>query len=152
MRRFLQLGATIALTAALGGVLSGAPAAAAGRYAERHEMFERTNGSRDAFDRADVAINKHISRLVKRHSSWMARTGNFEHTSHPAAAYLKGVSWRCWGENIAVSGGSMHDVEKAFMHSPDHRANILNPCFTHVAIGVVRDADGTAWVTVFFYG
>jgi uncharacterized protein YkwD len=115
-------------------------------------MFVRTNGSRDTFGRADVAINRHMSRLVRQHSAWMSRTGKFQHTSDPASAYLKGVTWHCWGENIAVSGGSIRDVEKAFMHSPDHRANILNPCFDHVAIGVVRDGDGVAWVTVFFYG
>ena len=152
MRRFLQLGATVALTAALGGLLPAPAAVAASRHAERHEMLVRTNGSRDAFGRSDVSINRHMSRLVKRHSSWMARTGNFQHTADPAGAYLKGVSWHCWGENIAVSGGSMRDVEKAFMHSSEHRANILNPCFEHVAIGVVRDGDGVAWVTVFFYG
>jgi uncharacterized protein YkwD len=152
MRRFLQLGVTVAVAAVLGGLTPAAPAVAGTRYAERHEMLERTNGSRDAFGRSDVAINRQMSKIARRHSAWMASTGNFEHTAHPASAYLKGVSWRCWGENIAVSGGSMRDVEKAFMHSPEHRANILNSCYRHVAIGVVRDGDGAAWVTVFFYG
>jgi uncharacterized protein YkwD len=38
------------------------------------------------------------------------------------------------------------------MQSPDHRSNILNTCFRHVAIGTVRDDAGALWVTVFFYG
>jgi len=50
-----------------------------------------------------------------------------------------------------VSGGTIVDVEKAFMASPEHRANILNSCFKHVAIGATR-VDGVLWVTVFFYG
>jgi uncharacterized protein YkwD len=152
MWKYRQLAAMLSLTAAVCVLAPSAPAVAAARSVERHELLQRTNGSRDAFSRADVAINRSISRLVKRHSSWMARTGNFEHTKHPAAEYLKGVAWHCWGENIAMSSGSMRDVEKAFMHSPEHRANILDPCFKHVAIGVVRDGDGIAWVTVFFYG
>jgi uncharacterized protein YkwD len=152
MRRFRQLGVTVALAAALGGLLPSPPAVAGGRYTERHELFDRTNGSRDAYGRADVRIDRDMSRLVRRHSAWMARTGTFKHTADPAKSYLQGVQWHCWGENIAMSGGSMRDVQKAFMHSPDHKANILDPCFRHVAIGVVRDDDGTAWVTVFFYG
>jgi uncharacterized protein YkwD len=152
MRRFLQLGVTVALTLALGAVVSAPAAVAVGRDAERHELLVRTNDSRGSFERSDVRIDRQMSQLVRRHSSWMARTGSFRHTSDPGSAYLKGVAWHCWGENIAVSGGSMRDVEKAFMHSPDHRANILNPCFKHVAIGIVRDDDGVAWVTVFFYG
>jgi len=152
MRRFGQLGAAIALTAALGSLAPAPAAVGAPRHAERHELFVRTNDSRDAFGRADVGILRDISRLVRHHSAWMARTGTFKHTSDPASAYLKGVAWKAWGENIAVSGGTMRDVEKAFMQSPDHKANILNTCFRHVAIGVVRDDAGAAWVTVFFWG
>ena len=37
------------------------------------------------------------------------------------------------------------------MHSPVHRANILNRGFTHVAVGAIH-RDGVLWVTVFFYG
>jgi uncharacterized protein YkwD len=92
-----------------------------------------------------------MSQVALQHSDWMARTGHLRHTTDPAAAYLKGMSWHCWGENIAVSGGSAADVEKAFMASPEHRANILNSCFRHVAIGATR-VDGVLWVTVFFYG
>ena len=103
------------------------------------------------FGRSDVGINRAMSKVAAQHSDWMARTGHLRHTTDPAAAYLKGMSWHCWGENIAVSGGTIADVEKAFMASPEHRANILNSCFKHVAIGATR-VDGVLWVTVFFYG
>jgi uncharacterized protein YkwD len=152
MRRFRQLTTILSLSAALCGLVPHSPAGAATRTTERHEMLVRTNDSRSVFGRSRVAIDRHLSRIARDHSAWMASTGRFEHTAHPASTYLKGVDWTCWGENIALSSGSMRDVEKAFMHSPEHRANILDPCFRHVAIGVVRDGDGTAWVTVFFYG
>ena len=153
MRRFLQLSATIAIVAALTGLLPGTPAfAGSSRYKERHQLLLKTNQSRHAFDRASVAINREMSRIARRHSVWMSRTRSFQHTKHPASVYLQGVPWRCWGENIALSGGTMRDVQKAFMTSPEHKANILDPCFRHVAIGVFRDGDGAAWVTVFFYG
>jgi uncharacterized protein YkwD len=153
MRRFVQLGATIAMVAAMTGLLPGSPAlAGSSRYKERHRMLLQTNQSRHVFARANVAIDRGMSTIARHHSVWMASTGKFQHTHDPARVYLQDTPWRCWGENIAVSGGSMRDVEKAFMASPDHKANILDRCFHHVAIGVFRDGDGAAWVTVFFYG
>jgi uncharacterized protein YkwD len=154
MRTLGRLIATTAVAVALTAtvVSSATPAfAGGGRWADRHAMYKATNVSRDAFKRLDVSINRAMSKVALKHSRWMASSGKLEHTGNPAAAYLKGMSWHCWGENIAVTGGTIADVEKAFMHSPEHRANILNSCFKHVAIGAIR-VDGALWVTVFFYG
>jgi uncharacterized protein YkwD len=152
MRTFGRLIATTAIAIAMTTAVLGTPAhAGAGRWADRHSMFKATNVSRDRFHRVGVGINRSMSKVALKHSRWMANNNKLEHTSNPAAAYLKGMSWHCWGENIAVSGGTVADVEKAFMASPDHRANILNSCFKHVAIGATR-VDGALWVTVFFYG
>src|SRR6476659_2494426 len=152
MRTFGRLIATAAVAVALTTTVIGAPAhAGVGRWTDRHAMYRATNVSRGRFDRLDVGINRRMSQIALTHSRWMANSDKLVHTSNPAAAYLKGMSWHCWGENIAVSGGTIADVEKAFIASPEHRANILNGCFTHVAIGATR-VDGVLWVTVFFYG
>jgi uncharacterized protein YkwD len=152
MRTIGRLIATTALAVALTTAVLGAPAhAGGGKWSDRHAMYRATNVSRDRFSRINVAINRTMSKIALRHSRWMASSDKLVHTSDPAAAYLKGMSWHCWGENIAVSGGTIADVEKAFMASPEHRANILNSCFKHVAIGATR-VDGALWVTVFFYG
>jgi uncharacterized protein YkwD len=152
MRRLGRFLATVAVVATLSTTVAAVPAhAGPGRWADRHSMYQATNSSRGRFGRSGVWINRAMSQVALQHSEWMARTGHLRHTTDPAAAYLKGMSWHCWGENIAVSGGSAADVEKAFMASPEHRANILNSCFRHVAIGATR-VDGVLWVTVFFYG
>jgi len=152
MRTIGRLIATTALAIALTTAVLGAPAHAGGsKWSDRHAMYKATNVSRDRFSRINVGINRTMSKIALRHSRWMASSDKLVHTSNPAAAYLKGMSWHCWGENIAVSGGTIVDVEKAFMASPEHRANILNSCFKHVAIGATR-VDGVLWVTVFFYG
>ena len=82
----------------------------------------------------------------------MANKGSLFHTSNPAAYYLKGVQWNTWGENVGVTGGTVAELQRAFMHSDLHRANILNRGFRRVAVGTYRDADGLLWVTIFFYG
>jgi uncharacterized protein YkwD len=145
----------MALIAALGGAILGAlPTGAHGATSTslrpRHRMFLATNTSRTNHDLRKVWLNQHLSDLARKHSIAMANAGSLFHTSDPARYYLKGVNWHYWGENVGVTGGTVHDLEAAFMASSPHRANILHTSFRHVAIGAVR-VDGALWVTVFFY-
>jgi uncharacterized protein YkwD len=79
----------------------------------------------------------------------MADAGYLFH-SEDLAAELEGLDWSMGGENVGV-GSSLTDLQDAFMHSKDHRKNILNKVFDHAAVGVVK-SDGSLWVTVIFYG
>ncbi len=53
------------------------------------------------------------------------------------------------GENVAHAR-SLREAHAALLESPSHRANVLSNRFTHVGIGVARDADGSFWVTQLF--
>jgi hypothetical protein len=53
------------------------------------------------------------------------------------------------GENIAVSGGTIADVEKAFMASPEHYANIMGP-YHYVATAWVVASNGYGYIAVEF--
>ncbi|HSN12966.1 MAG TPA: CAP domain-containing protein [Propionibacteriaceae bacterium] len=54
------------------------------------------------------------------------------------------------GENIAVAYTTVADVTAGWMNSPGHQANILNPAFTTISVGVAQAADGTYyWVEDF---
>ena len=152
MRRFGRLIIIVATAATMLGTLPGVPAQAnAGRYKERHAMLRATNGSRDRFSLAGVHIDRDLSKIARHHSLKMAEQQSLFHTTNPSSVYLKGISWHYWGENVGVTGGTVGDLESAFMASLPHRHNILNRTFRHVAIGAVR-VDGVLWVTVFFYG
>ncbi len=144
----------IALVAALGGLLLGAlPSGAHGATTAvrpRRAMLMATNLSRYNHALRRVWINRDMSQLARKHSLAMANSNTLFHTSDPARYYLKGINWHYWGENVGVTGGTVRDLESAFMASAPHRANILHTTFRHVAIGAVR-IDGVLWVTVFFY-
>ena len=46
-----------------------------------------------------------------------------------------------YGENIAYGGGNYgtpRAIVRAWMHSPEHRHNILNPAFRQIGIGFAR--------------
>jgi uncharacterized protein YkwD len=113
-------------------------------------LFKATNQSRGRFDVPTLRLNRELSAIARRHSMAMARNGELFHTTN-VDAYLHGIGWHIWGENVGFTPGDVEGMERAFMDSPPHRENILNRAFRQVAIGSVR-VDGTLWVTVFFYG
>lgn len=53
-----------------------------------------------------------------------------------------GVSYQLAGENIAAGQRSPAEVMSSWMHSPGHRANILNEGFNHIGIGAVYVNNG----------
>ena len=116
----------------------------------RSTVLSLTNHDRADHERRALSLNDRLSRYAKRHSRTMAKKGYLFHTAD-LASKLKGLDWSIGGENVGV-GSSLDGLEKAFMHSTDHRRNILRKTFDHTAIGVIKDADGHFWVTVIFYG
>jgi len=152
MKLRIRLGriALIAMLAALVLPLAQQTASAEAHH-RRAALLRMTNSSRDTNRVRSVDLARRMSEVAREHSLKMARTQDLFHTNDPAKAYLQGVNWSTWGENVGVTGGSVADVHHAFMNSDGHRANILNAGFRHVAIGAVR-RDGILWVTVFFWG
>ena len=118
----------------------------------RSRMYRATNYTRLNHEVRRVDLHDRLSLLARKHSIAMAKKGTLWHVANPSAYYLKGIRWSTWGENVGVTGGTVWDVQRAFMGSPPHRANILNNRFRRVAVGTYRDASGLLWVTIFFYG
>ncbi|HSJ51814.1 MAG TPA: CAP domain-containing protein [Actinomycetota bacterium] len=116
---------------------------------DRAEMLELTNASREKNDLRPLKIDTDLSRYARRHSRAMANQDRLFHTSD-LALKLRGKRWSVAGENVGY-GSSLAQIQRAFMRSKPHRANILKGAYEHAAIGVVR-SNGTFWVTVIFYG
>ncbi len=112
--------------------------------------------------------HKRLQRAAQKHTEVMVRKGCFAHEcpGEPSLVsrlrnvdYLIGalIRWTC-GENIAYGGenlGTPKAMVKAWMNSPPHRANILNPAFKDVGVGFMpgtpgaRKADGGTYTTDF---
>ncbi|MBQ6816701.1 MAG: hypothetical protein IJP26_05695 [Clostridia bacterium] len=58
---------------------------------------------------------------------------------------LDGIELLGAGENICAGLTTVEQVEISFMNSTAHRENILNPRFTHLAVG----EDGVCWAQLF---
>ncbi|MGB8454964.1 MAG: CAP domain-containing protein [Anaerocolumna sp.] len=60
------------------------------------------------------------------------------------------VSVRTAGENLAYGYNTPEAVVEGWMNSPGHRANIMNPNFNKIGIGVYKDSNGTVYCTQLF--
>lgn len=104
-------------------------------------MADLVNQARAAAGLRPLSVDARLADTARRKSQDMVSRGYFGHTSPTF-----GQPWDMWkaagipfflgGENLAGAP----TVEIAFtnlMNSPGHRANILNPNYTHMGIGVV---------------
>lgn len=147
-----SLSTAVALLLVVPLVLAYAPhRAEAAKTAGRVHMLSLTNQAREQRNKTDLALNDRLSHLAKKHSRAMAKRGHLFHTDSATLIHaLRNYSWSLGGENVGV-GSTLGGLQKAFMHSKEHRRNILRERFSHAAIGVFH-SDGRLWVTVIFYG
>jgi uncharacterized protein YkwD len=80
----------------------------------------------------------------------LAAIGRLAHNPGAAVAAEACVLWTAVGENLGFDG-TVDDLEQAWMDSAVHQANILDPDFTQVGVGVVR-RDGILYAVVDFAG
>ena len=106
--------------------------------------------------------NTRLDLASARHARSMAARDFFEHGNFVgrirSANYLQGAHGWKLGENIAWGSGTLGtpaEIVDAWMHSPGHRANILNRGFREIGIGVARGTpnrsydDGGTYATDF---
>jgi uncharacterized protein YkwD len=133
------------------------------------EFVTLINSERTSRGENALTVDPLLVATARAHSKEMCELNYFDHHSPtaglatPLDRYMKGLHNTCSptpsyvliGENIYYCSvfNSHYNVEyahEALMHSPGHRANILEPRFTKVGIGIYQDASGQFWVTEMF--
>jgi uncharacterized protein YkwD len=79
-----------------------------------------------------------LTATARQHSAEMAAAGEIFH-GDPISAGLT-VEWVKLGENVGVGAG-IEVLVDAFLASPGHYANIIDPSFTRIGVGVVWSGD-----------
>ncbi|MEP1199604.1 CAP domain-containing protein [Tateyamaria sp.] len=123
------------------------------------QMLELINQERTSRGLDPLALELRLNDASEDHSEWIDDTRNFSHTgvdgSSPGdrivdAGFTLSGNWT-WGENIAYQSergapgiaDDVIDLHTSLMNSPGHRANILNPDFELIGIGIeVGDGRG----------
>jgi hypothetical protein len=123
------------------------------------QILARINALRTQNGLTPLDLNGQLAASAQQHSNDMARTGNVNHTGSDgssiesrirASGYGHWRSFGIWGENIY--GGQLADVEAAWNFwttSQVHRANLLNPRYREIGIGVGQSANGTYYTLNF---
>jgi uncharacterized protein YkwD len=161
------------LLAACGTTQSNAPPSALCRdsdpaFAERAEalMAARVDAQRAKLALGAQALrpDPELTRIARVRSCDRAHGAPFSHTDADghfiAGDMIREIPRRydgIKGENISTGGRPFAPEDfaqttvQAWMESPEHRANILNPAFTLAGVGVATVGD-EAFVTQVFYG
>jgi uncharacterized protein YkwD len=91
--------------------------------------------------------NRRLTRASQRYAVVMSRRNIFAHGDFvgriKATRYLQGARGYTVGENIAWGSwdyATPANIVDGWMHSPGHRANILNGRFREIGLGVARGA------------
>jgi Cysteine-rich secretory protein family len=109
------------------------------------QFVSDTNSARSAHGTKALATSSDLTSIAQHWAQQMADSGELSH--NPKLTSQVG-HWQKLGENVGY-GPDVETIQDAFMHSAGHRANILDPDFTQVGIGVVVK-DGVVWVSEVF--
>jgi hypothetical protein len=118
--------------------------------AAEKQIFEQLNGEREKGGLASLEWSDHAAAAARNHAKALAENDRLSHQfpgERSLAERLGGTGARFTlaAENVARTE-YVEDVHLALMGSPGHRANILNPGYNAVGIGVVED-KGKIYVT-----
>jgi uncharacterized protein YkwD len=145
-RRILLIGAGLALVLVVGLVMYQSRGEVAhtgiGQTSRAVQMLRLTNAARIGANIHRLQRSHVADKLAREHSRAMAAQKRLFHTKH--------YTWNTWGENVGA-GTNVYGLFKAFMHSKEHRINMLNRAYHHLGVGFVR-RNGILWVTMVFYG
>lgn len=116
------------------------------------EVVELTNAERKKQGLKPLTLDEKLSKVARTKSQDMKDNNYFDHNSptygSPFDMMKKfGITYRTAGENIAKGQKTPQEVVKAWMNSEGHRKNIMNPNFTHIGVGYVK--DGNYWTQQF---
>jgi uncharacterized protein YkwD len=105
------------------------------------KVIELVNASRKAEGLYDLSENKILARIAQDKLGDMLKNNYFAHTSPkgvtPWSWYEKeNYDYKYAGENLAINFLTAEGQQKAWMDSPTHKKNILNPLFQEIGVAV----------------
>ena len=109
-------------------------------------VLELVNQERAREGLAPMAMNPNLTTAAQSYAETLSSGGCFEHTCGPVPnpgdrIRNTGYSgYNAWAENIAAGQRTPEEVMKSWMNSPGHRANIMNPIYNEIGVGVSNGA------------
>jgi uncharacterized protein YkwD len=113
---------------------------------EARSLFNDLNAARAQRHLAPLALDENLSQFALQVAEQMAQRGYFGHTDPNGVTFqdrlrAAGLHTRFAAENMAFDQDEAH-AHQAFLHSPGHYANIVDPIPHKVGVAVVAAGDG----------
>lgn len=118
----------------------------AGDPGKEAEFVALINELRADHGLAPLEVHGELTAKARDWSRTMAAEGDIWHSDLPDGVT---ADWQRLGENVGM-GGSVPALHQAFVDSPSHFENLVDPGFRHVGLGVTVDAEGTIFVSEVF--
>ncbi len=123
---------------------------------EERELFDSVNAERARHGLAPLVHDENLDRVALAKAEHMAEHGYFGHTDPAGVTFEERfraarLPFNCAAENLAFDRDEPH-AHAAFMHSPDHRANVLDPEESRLGIAVVSVGNGETFYVEEFSG
>lgn len=125
-----------------------------GLTAEEQQMVNLVNAERQKRGLQPLKVNLELTKVARVKAKDMIDNNYFSHHSPTYGSPFDmmrqfGISYRTAGENLA-GNQTVERAHQALMNSDGHRANILNPNYTEVGIGIVAGGPyGKMFVQLF---
>jgi hypothetical protein len=92
-----------------------------------------------------LQVHSHLVSVARNWAATMASAGSIWHNPNLRSDIEAGVpNWQVIGENVGV-GPNVPVLHQAFIDSPGHYKNLVDPRFTHIGVGVVFGSDGSMY-------
>lgn len=160
---YIPLIAIVALGIALNGLWSNGSHGVQG-YAVNispSSLLANTNAERLAKNESKLTINAELSAAAQAKANDMVKHNYWSHVTPDGVQPWQfienqGYEYQDAGENLAYGFGSSSAVLKAWMASPEHRANILKADYENIGFGIANSPDfngsGPQTLVVAMYG
>jgi hypothetical protein len=144
-RAFTSAALAVMLTAGLLAV--GTADAGAASPADEATFVSKINALRTSKGLAALTPDAALAATACTWNDQMIAAGTISHDPNLAAAIASVSSkWRKGGENVGM-GGTVDSLFDAFVASPGHYANLVDPEYTRVGVCVGRDPNGKLFTT-----
>ncbi len=109
------------------------------------QVIEKTNAERKTIGLPTLTLNDQLTQAAQKKGQDMFASQYWAHVSPTGKepwSFMReaGYDYQAAGENLARDFSSSDPMMQAWMASPTHRANIVNPKYTQIGIAVI---DGT---------
>lgn len=122
-------------------------------------VLQEVNDVRGERHLISLKSSAEVEAVARQHAEHMARSGFFDHINPQGQNPLDRVQqagirgFRLLAENIgstSESGDRVQTLVNAWMNSPVHRENVLNPAFNTTGIGTAQSPSGDIIVVQLF--